>query len=302
MKRLKKILLGVLGVVVVLVSGVGIYACVQASAFDASMETVYDVPLPKLERSTDASALARGKHLAEATLACATSDCHGTDLGGGKEMAMGPLGTLTGPNITGAGLGVAYSDAELARLLKHGVKKDGRSLKFMPVQDMRWLPPADVAAVISYLRTVPPVDKPNGPVRIGTLGKVLDRRDMIVLDVARRIDHTKEFSMNPEPTAAYGKELGRMCTGCHGEKLSGGPIPGAPSDLPVPLNITPHETGLKDWSFADFEKLMRQGDRKNGKKLDPFMPIAAFGKLDDVEMKAIWEYLRTVAPVPTGNR
>lgn len=302
MKRLKKILLGVLGVIVVVISGVGIYACVQASAFDSSMDKVYDVALPKVERSTDAAVIARGRHLAEATLACATPDCHGTDLGGGKEMSMGPLGTLTGPNISAGGLGAAYSDAEMARLLKHGVKKDGRSLKFMPVQDMRWLPPEDVVAVVSYLRSQPAVDKPNGPVRVGTLGKVLDRRDMVVLDVARRIDHQKEFSMKPEPTAAYGAELARMCSGCHGEKLSGGPIPGAPSDLPVPPNITPHETGLKGWSFADFEKLMRQGDRKNGKKLDPFMPIIAFGKLDDVEMKAIWEYLCTVPPVPTGNR
>jgi hypothetical protein len=283
-------------------AGVSIYACVQASAFDASMEKVYDVPLPKVERSTDEAVLARGKHLVEATLACATPDCHGTDLGGGKVMAMGPLGTLTGPNISGGGLGAAYSDAELVRLLKHGVKKDGRSLKFMPVQDFQWLPVSDAVAIVSYIRSMPPVDRPNGPIQLGTLGKVLDRRDMIVLDVARKIDHTTDKSMTPAPTAAFGAALSKMCTGCHGDKLSGGPIPGAPSDLPVPLNITPHATGIQGWTFDDFDKLMRKGERKNGKKLDAFMPIIAFGKLDETEMKALWEHLKTVPPLPMGNR
>jgi hypothetical protein len=61
----------------------------------------------------------------------------------------------------------------------------------MPAQDFGWLPDSDVVAIVSFLRTMPGVDRPNGPLQIGMLGKVLDRREQIVLDVARRIDHEK---------------------------------------------------------------------------------------------------------------
>lgn len=304
MKRLlRRIALALLAVVVVVLGGGGIYACAQASSFDEAMEKVYDVPLPTVERSSDPDVLARGKHVAESIGACTAADCHGPDLGGGRVVKMGPLATVSAPNISQGGLGAAYSDAELARLLKHGVKKDGRSVRFMPVHESHyWLPDSDITALISYMRTLPAVDRPNGPIEIGLLGKVLDRRDAIVLDVARRIDHGKNVQIAPAPTAEYGSYLAKNCTGCHGEQLSGGRIPGTPSELPVPPNLTPHESGLKDWTYEDFEQLMRQGQRKSGKKLDPFMPLDAFGKMDDTEMKALWAYLRTVKPIAFGNR
>src|SRR4051794_6872097 len=125
MKIVKKVL-KVLGVVILLaVIGAGIFIYTQTSAFDASMNKVYDVPLPTITLSTDPAVLARGKHLAEAVWPCVASKCHGSDMGGGESIAFGPLGTVTGPNISAKGLGAAYSDAELARLIKHGVKKDG---------------------------------------------------------------------------------------------------------------------------------------------------------------------------------
>ena len=92
------------------------------------------------------------------------------------------------------------------------------------------------------------------------------------------------------------------CKGCHGEHLSGGPLPGAPPSIPVPLNLTPDLTGLREWTFDDFERLMRTGVRKNGKQLDPFMPIESWRNFNDVEMHAIWAYLRTVPPMPWGSR
>ena len=56
-------------------------------------------------------------------------------------------------------------------------------------------------------------------------------------------------------------------------------MPGAPPSLPIPLNLTPDATGLKDWTFDDFDKLMSTGIRKNGKQLDPFMPIECLAQL-----------------------
>jgi hypothetical protein len=279
------------------------YGGVQVSQFDSSMDKVYDVPVPPIALSTDAVVLGRGKHLVESVAPCATSLCHGHDLGGGKPIDIGPIGTFSGPNITGANVGAAYSDGELARLIRHGLKKDGRSVRFMPAQDFAWLPDSDVTAIVSYIRSVAPVDRPNEATVVKTLGKVLDRRDQFILDVARRIDHAKREAVpEPAPTAAYGAFVTRLCTGCHGEHLSGGHLPGAPPSIPIPLNITPDATGLKEWTFEDFDKLMRKAIRKSGKPLDPFMPVESWRNFDDVEMHAIWAYLRTLPPTPFGGR
>jgi len=299
----KRILTGIGGLIgVVLASGAAV-AGVQMHRFGASMDTVYDVPVPTVVRSTDPGVLARGRHLARAVAPCVNSDCHGSDLSGGKTMEFGPLGTITGPNISLSGLGAAYSDGELFRLIRHGIKKDGRSVRFMPSNEMGWLPDADIVAIISYLRTLPPASKGNGPSELGSLAKVLDRFDLIVIDVARRIDHDHpELGPAPSPTPEYGKFLSKGCAGCHGEHLSGGPIPGAPPELPVPLNLTPDSTGLKGWSYEDFDRLLTAGLRKNGQKLDPFMPISAFGQMDETEKKALWSYLVTVEARPFGQR
>ena len=72
--------------------------------------------------------------------------------------------------------------------------------------------------------------------------------------------------------------------------------------MPIPTNITSHETGLKGWTFEDFERLLTQGIRKNGTKVDKMMPTEALGKLDDTEKRALWAHLQSVPPVAFGNR
>jgi len=299
----KRILLGVGGLVGLAVLGGASFVAFQVHAFNSSLDKVYDIPLPTMVRTSDAAALERGHHIAETLAPCAVSDCHGTNLGGGKTIEVGPLGKFTGPNITGGGLGVAYSDGELVRLIRHGLKKDGRTLRFMPAHEFNWLADADLAAVISWVRTAPAVQKPNGPFELGLLAKVLDRMDMIPIDVARRINHQNvELAPAPSPTAAYGAFIGRACTGCHGTTLSGGPIPGAPPEMPIPLNLTPHETGMQGWSFEDFKKTLETGVNKKGKKLDPMMPTESLAKLDDVEMHALFAYLASLPARPFGGR
>jgi hypothetical protein len=302
-RTLKRILIGFGSVVGGTVALLGGYAAVQARAFDASLDKVYDLPVPALAHVSDPAVIARGKHLAESIAACAARDCHGGDLGGGKLVEIGPIGRFQAPNITTGGLGVVYSDGEIARLIRHGVKKDGRGVRFMPAHEFNWLPDSDVVALISYLRSLPSVDRPNGPMQVGVLAKVLDRRDVFPMDVARRIDHSHiETAPPPSPTPEYGRFLTRLCSGCHGPHMSGGPIPGAPPGMPVPLNLTPHETGLKDWTYDDFVHTLTTGVTKSGRKLDPMMPFESLAKLDDVEMHALWAGLRGLPPMPLGNR
>jgi cytochrome c553 len=299
----KRILLGIGGVVGLVVVGGAAFVGFHAHAFSASLDKVYDVPIPAVTRSSDAAVLARGKHLTESIAPCVNGDCHGADLGGGKTADIGPLGKFTAPNVSAGGLGAAYSDGELMRMLRHGIKRDGRSLRFMPVHEFNWLPDADLVAIISFVRTLPAVQKENGPFEVGLLGKILDRFDMIPIDIARRIDHGNvQIAPAPNPSAEYGAFIARECTGCHGKNLSGGPIPGAPPELPIPLNLTPDATGLKGHSFEDFRHILTTGQRKDGRKLDPMMPVTAYGNLDDTEMHALWAYLSTLPPRPFGGR
>ena len=304
MAWLKKALLGVGAVVGVVVLGGGGFVYAKVSAFNASLDKVYDVPLPKLERTTDPALLARGEHLAHTIMPCADSGCHGNDLGGGRVTAMGPIGNFVAPNITTGGLGAAYSDAELARLLTHGVKKDGRGARFMPSHESNWLPDEDITALVSYVRTLPPQSKQPPGMKIGVMGKVLDQMNMIPIDVARRVNHEHiEKAPPPSPDASYGKYLSRLCTGCHGEGLSGGPIPGAPPDMAIPLNLTPDASGLAGFSLDDFKQVLKTGKRKkDGRKLDPMMPVESFGQFDDVEMQALFSYLMSRPAKPFGGR
>lgn len=74
-------------------------------------------------------------------------------LAGGHEWHMDPLATVRSPNITPDATGIAeYSDGELARVIRHGVKRDDTGALFMmavgPMSD------DDLVAVMSYLRTV----------------------------------------------------------------------------------------------------------------------------------------------------
>lgn len=296
-KALKALGVGVLGLLLL----AGCFVGVQAWRYNVSMERVYPIPVPAITRSTEPAVIARGEHVARSLGGCALADCHGANLSGGRTLELGPLGRFTGPNLSG--IAQAYSDGELVRLIRHGVRKSGRSIAFMDVRELNWLPDEDLVALVSWIRTVPVSPRPNGPLEIGVFAKVLDRLDQIPLDVARRVDHDRrEIAPPPSPTPAYGRYIARLCMGCHGEHLSGGPIPGAPASMAVPPNLTPHASGLAAWTYADFERLSREGLRKNGRRVDPIMPTEALANMNDLERTALWSYLRTLPARPFGQR
>ena len=176
----------------------------------------------------------RGKHLAESLGECVI--CHGANMGGGRVEPMGPLGTVIIPNVTSGGRLSAYSDGELARLIRHGIKRDGHTVRLMPAVNNSWWPDEDLVAVVSYVRSLPPVDGDPGVVEFKAMAKVLDRFDSIPIDQARRIDHVKLPSAPPpRADSHYGSFVATSCRGCHGTTLAGGPIPGAPPGIAVPL-------------------------------------------------------------------
>ena len=68
-----------------------------------------------------------------------------------------------------------YSDAQLARLLRYGVRPDGTSVVIMPSSMFYNLTDEDLADLIAYLRTVPPVVNTLPSMQIRILGRWLFR-------------------------------------------------------------------------------------------------------------------------------
>jgi mono/diheme cytochrome c family protein len=174
----------------------------------------------------------------------------------------------------------------------------------MPAPEHFWWPDADVQAIVSYVRSLPPVDSQSPPTVIRPLGKILHQFGVMELLSAQTVDHDapREEPPAPEPTARYGAFLARGCAGCHGEGFGGGRIPGAPSSLPIPANLTAHASGLASWTREDFIATLRSGVRPDGRALDPFMPVAATKAMTELELTALWEYLRSLEPREFGGR
>ena len=164
----------------------------------------------------------------------------------------------------------------------------------------------ELSDIITYLRSMPPVDKEVAPVSFGPLGTLLAATGKLPLSADLIEDHHSEHLTEPpatEATAEFGRHLAGVCTGCHGHDLQGGPIPAGPPDWPPAANLTPHVEGLADWTYAQFVTLMREGRRPDGTqtRMPMTLMMTYAGQMTETEMKALWAYLRSVEPGP-GSR
>ncbi len=125
-----------------------------------------EMPQPDLTQFSPekAAMVKRGQYLFK-IISC--NMCHGQDASGGQKISWLPAGSHWTRNLTPhpkAGIG-EWKDKEVARAIRSGISRDGRPLHW---QGMVWdhasnLDEEDVRSVITYLRTVPPVDKEVTP-------------------------------------------------------------------------------------------------------------------------------------------
>jgi mono/diheme cytochrome c family protein len=252
---------------------------------------------------TDAAAIARGQHLASAVGSCTL--CHGPDLGGQMLGEPSAFGTLAGPNLTrgAGGLGRTFVDADWVRAIRHGIHRDGTSQIVMPSEAFVHMNEADLAALIAYLKQLPPVDREMPATTLGPIGRALLVAGQLTLIVDRTPAMPYPAPVAPGATLEYGRYLASFsgCIGCHGPGLSGGRVEGPPN-VPPAANLTPDPTGLEKWTEVDFERALRHGVRPNGTQINIFMPWPTFSGLTDEEVKALWLFVRSVPARPFGNR
>ena len=282
------------------VLAVGVYG-----ASETRLRRAYEVTGAQLAVTGEAAQVERGRHLAVSLAKC--TDCHGEDLGGKPFFEDAAIGLLNAGNLT-SGRGGAltrYDDRQLDAAIRHGVAPDGRALVYMPSQEYQHLGDEDVAAIIAYLRSVPPVDREFAAPRIGPIGRALLVTGKMKLLPAEVIEHRARTAPVPippaGPTREYGAYLTRIggCYSCHGPALAGGE-PSGPPGSPLPPNIT--RGGIGGWSEADWVRAMRTGVRPDGTTLTDFMPWRAMSQMSDDELRAMWLHLRGVPAVAPAAR
>lgn len=282
----------------------------------------YDAPLPDIHASTDSSVIARGRYLAYGPAHCA--GCHTPYqevnkladggqplLKGGYEFRL-PIGTFYSPNITPdeeTGIG-KISDPLLARSLRHGVRHDGRAMiPFMPFQNLSDM---DLTALISFLRSQPPVQNKVPDHGYNFLGKAVYA---FLLKPEGPVG-TPPVSVAQDSTVAYGKYLVYSvanCRGCHtdrslttgayiGPDLAGGFKMDSqlePGKALISPNLTPDpETGrIYHWTQQDFINRFRKGRQIDISE----MPWESFQQLSENDLIAIYKFLQTVKPVNKSN-
>jgi mono/diheme cytochrome c family protein len=213
------------------------------------------------------------------------------------------IGRILGPNLTTGNSGVtaAFQPADWDRIVRHGIKHDGKPA-LMPSVDFREMSDQELSDIIAFIRSKPAVDREVPPPSLGPIGKVLVATGKLPLSADLIGPESGSHAATPpqaEPTAVFGRHVASTCMGCHREDLGGGPIVGGDPNWPPAANLTRGPGGIGEWSLAQFSTTLREGKRPDGTALRPpmsgMMPYAQ--KMTDVEMEALWAYLRSLPPV-----
>ena len=254
---------------------------------------------------SDSATLARGEHLVTVIGKC--TNCHTANLGGQIFIDdPGKMGQVVAPNLTrgAGGVGTLLTDERMAHAIRRGVKHDSTTALLMPANDYQYFSDDDVAAVVAYVRSMPPVDHTLPASFLGPLGRALSVAGQLPIFMAEEVDGNMKFvkSILPDTSVSYGDYLAHTggCTGCHGPTLSGGKIPGTPPDWPPAANITP--TGISRYSDAQFEHILRTGKRPDGTSVNEVMPWKYTTKMTPLEMRATVMYVRTAKSKAFGGR
>jgi len=246
-------------------------------------------------------AIERGKHLVAARYTCTA--CHGQNFGGGVMVDAFPIGHLLAPNLTlGTGSRTAdFQPRDWDRIVRHGVLRDGHPA-VMPAEDFQSMSDEELSDIISYIRSLPPVNNTVPRSTFGPVGKILVATGQMKFAASVIPNHFSPHPIGPPDAAVsaeFGKHLASVCLGCHGPDLSGGPIKGGDPAWPPARNLTPDPTGLKGWTYDQFVTAFTKGQRPDGTMLRaPMSLVTAYGqKMTDVERQALWAYLQSLPPV-----
>ena len=251
----------------------------------------------------------RGEYLVRGPAGC--GNCH-TPMGPNGFLTEQELGgrlvedieafTAYAPNITPGGRVAQWSDAELKKAIREGLRPDGSVIgPPMPFSMYRGLADADLDAIVAFLRTVPAVDNSTPPSEY-----------RIPLPPAYGPPVESVTAPERGPTAEYGAYLAgpvSHCMECHTPMGPQGPMLDSalgqggfefhgPWGVSVSSNLTSHEEGLKGYSDDEIKTMITKGVRPDGSQMFPPMPYPFLAKMTEDDLSAVVAYLRTLPPLP----
>ena len=293
----------------------------EADAADAAVAEeaeaepyVFDRPfVPPSPPLTDL--LGRGEYLVEGIAGC--GNCHsGRDENGelvegleyaGNFVIEEPIFTAYAPNITPdpeTGIG-EWTDEQIERAIREGIREDGTLMgPPMAFAYYRDISSTDMAAIIAYLRSVPPVSRevPESIVNMELPPAWVEPVTEPVPDIP------------PSDRLAYGRYLSHTighCTQCHtplaeesigdfsriGSGMNLYPLPFGYDWSALAANITQHETlGIGAWTDDEIKRAIVYGISRDGRELLPFMGYSYYEKVSDEDLDLIVEYIKTFPP------
>ena len=259
---------------------------------------------------------ARGAYLARAgnCMLCHT-ERGGAPYAGGRPLAT-PFGTVYASNLTpdaDTGLG-QWSAAHFRRALHEGRSRDGRLLyPVFPYTHFTRVTDADADALFAYLRSLPPVHKPNRENRLrwpyNLQLSLAIWRSLYFRPEQQREDpsHTPEWNRGAYLVQGLGH-----CGACHAARdvlggqrnsmdLSGGLIP--MQNWYAPSLASPTEAGVADWKIEDIARLLSAGAAPRGAVLGPMAEVVLHSTqyLEPADVRAMATYLKSLPQVPTDT-
>jgi cytochrome c553 len=249
------------------------------------LRQTFDIATTPIIIPADFASRAHGQQI-YATRGC--EGCHGEGMKGKVFFDEKNIARLVAPNVPKVIRG--YTDAELARLLRHGVRPNGRGVAVMPSSTFYNLDDQDVGALIAYLRSLPVKPDTLPPTELRILARIGLLTGQYKLEPLNITHDAPRPPKGPDPAALGRYTAMSSCTECHGMKLEGSP------DTPA-LSI------VAGYSAAEFARLMRDGVPRDGRKLDLMATVAKsrFSHLTDDEVAGLYAYLskKSTATVAT---
>ncbi len=258
------------------------------AASGAKLSENFDAPETDIAHSTDPVVIAKGERLA-AISGC--SGCHRERMQGGVFAEL-PDGTrFIAPNIPRIAAG--YSDADLVKVIRYGVKKNGKPVIAMPSEALFSMTDEDLVAILSYIRATPD-EGGDAPKRFyGPLARFLLATGKFKSAPAQIEDMSKRPEYDFSDEISHGSYIATIaCAECHGLDYKGksfGPE-FRPPDLIVASAYTPEE----------FAALMKTGIASGGRDLGLMKEVAAgrFAHFSEEEIVDLYAFLRHRAMNP----
>ena len=248
---------------------------------NAIINKKYNVALVDVIIPKDSVSLAAGKRIAW-TRGC--YGCHTQNLGGYVEVNWEGDTGADKLRITNISKVIPqYSDKELFRLIKHGIKKDGTGLWGMTVGMFVNLSEKDICRLIAHLRTVPAIENelPKTSFTFKGRMKIISGEVVPEVTTARKKAVNKiHYPDNPTEVQQGNYLALTSCTECHGYDLRG--AYGNP-----PLLIA------KAYKEEEFVKFLKTGKALGGRELKLMSDMCRkrFIHYSEEEIKAIHSFI-----------